>query len=164
MLWSLFKSKYIKPKGEVFPTPLSAQTFYLRNRDLLAAQKLNMVPPKDMHDRAALLYDADMANYRVNCSIKPRLERQDTWALHPAYGDCEDYAVSKLDLLKSFTKPFARLCIVKTRAGEYHMVLVLKLGDGDYILDNLNRSIVRWDECPHTFVAIQSKDPEVWLK
>lgn len=88
--------------------------------------------------------------------------RSDYWNEAPAAGaargDCEDYVLTKRrELIASGVSPDAlSVAIVETPRGESHAVLVMATRDGDYVLDNLNPRIVRWDQTGYRWVSRQA--------
>ncbi len=61
-------------------------------------------------------------------------------------GDCEDYAVHKLQFMmaKGYDRGALRLAICRTEHNELHCVLLVYLSDGDaVILDNRNKTLWR---------------------
>jgi predicted transglutaminase-like cysteine proteinase len=56
------------------------------------------------------------------------------------------------------------MTVVRKRNGEGHAVLTLRTTEGDYVLDNLSRSVKRWRDTPYAFVKRQSSDnPQRWV-
>ena len=91
----------------------------------------------------------DIAQYRV----------KDYWALPSSRGgDCEDFALLKKHELIKLGIPAGRLLIATVfskRIGP-HAVLVLRLDDGDHVLDNLDSRIKAWHQTDYTFLRIQN--------
>jgi predicted transglutaminase-like cysteine proteinase len=45
-----------------------------------------------------------------------------------------------------------------------HAVLTIETEAGDYVLDNRNNEIIRWNDTPYTFLKRQSpQDPRLWI-
>jgi len=107
-------------------------------------------------------------NRLVNDRITPKNDsRDDVWTLSPRSGDCEDYAVTKRHLLiRNGWPPSAlRLAIGYTQRGEGHLVLAVRTGDGDVILDNETNTIRNWRDARLDWREIQSSgNPRVWHK
>jgi predicted transglutaminase-like cysteine proteinase len=85
--------------------------------------------------------------------------------LHPASGDCNDYAVSKRhDLIaKGWSERAVLLSEVVTAWGEHHLVVVVRTSAGDLVLDNLTGTIVPWSRKAYRWVRIQTpKNPSYW--
>jgi predicted transglutaminase-like cysteine proteinase len=108
-------------------------------------------------------------NQQVNIAIRPEpnLEglRGEKWLLHPASGDCNDYAVTKRhDLIaKGFPARSVLLSEVVVPWGEHHLVVVVRTSSGDLVLDNLTGHILPWSKKSYRWVRIQSpKNPTYW--
>ena len=111
-------------------------------------------------------------NRQVNASIVPtpdKMDRglQDVWQVNVAKGDCEDYALQKRKMLLTQGWPSERLriAVVFTREGISHAVLVARVGQTDYVLDNLVGELRPWNYTGYSFIKIQSpQDPKLWLE
>jgi predicted transglutaminase-like cysteine proteinase len=104
-------------------------------------------------------------NNQVNRSITPRNDRgADVWSASATSGDCEDYVLAKRRaLIKSGIPPSAlRIAYVKTRKGEGHAILVVKTSKGDFVLDNLNRSVRPLSQSGYRIVSISGANPRQW--
>jgi predicted transglutaminase-like cysteine proteinase len=56
------------------------------------------------------------------------------------------------------------ITVVRDENNEGHAVLTVRTDQGDFILDNKRRDVVRWADTPYTFVKQQSeKNPLVWI-
>ncbi|PCI02380.1 MAG: hypothetical protein COB78_13425 [Hyphomicrobiales bacterium] len=90
-----------------------------------------------------------LINSVVNRTIKYRSDRGDHWAsvaesAARGYGDCEDYAIAKMQLLNriGFTPEQLQFVVLKdTRRGLYHAVLAVHVDGKNYVLDNLSNTI-----------------------
>lgn len=106
-------------------------------------------------------------NDDVNGAIKGRRDSAiDHWAIAPAAGDCEDYALTKRVKLISLGLPAAalRLAVAVTPAGENHAVLVVRTTRGDLVLDNRVAEVLPVPALDLTLVAIQSgRRPDRWF-
>ena len=119
----------------------------------------------------ALFEQISAINLSVNEAIKPKSDRElygveERWTYPDKAGDCEDYALLKRRDLRALGIRASNLLltVVRKRNGEGHAVLTLRTTDGDYVLDNLNRSVKRWRETPYTFVKRQDSDnPQRWV-
>ena len=88
-------------------------------------------------------------NNSVNHSIIYREEKINKWSIYPIYGDCEDYALTKMfELIKAgYSRAALRLTIVVIKeTGEKHMVLNVETDQGTYVLDNRSDKVLRWDK------------------
>ena len=117
--------------------PTDVLMFIDKAQGLSEAQKLKKVNAFVNRVR----YRSDSALYGTN----------DHWASPGEFfsrgkGDCEDYSIAKYSLLMAlgFASGSMRLIIVRDiRAGDYHAVLAVHVGENDYILDNrTNRLLV----------------------
>lgn len=84
---------------------------------------------------------------------------EEVWAYPTSYGDCEDYVLMKRHMLMERGWPPSSLLItvVLQPNGEGHAVLTVRTSKGDYILDNLESKIKRWDQTPYTYLKRQSE-------
>jgi len=86
--------------------------------------------------------------------------QEEVWAYPGSYGDCEDYVLMKRHMLMERGWPPSSLLItvVLQPNGEGHAVLTVRTSKGDYILDNLESKIKRWDQTPYTYLKRQSEN------
>lgn len=108
-------------------------------------------------------------NTRVNRSIAPMVKSNEPlvarWTIGPAAGDCNDYAVTKRHelLAKGWPSSALRLAVVFAPEGG-HLVLVARVKDGDYVLDNLSQTVRPWNETSYAWVSIESAaNPKFWV-
>lgn len=102
-------------------------------------------------------------NSRVNRAIRPVKDSaaHDTWSLPlesgRRAGDCEDYALEKLQALlaRGVPRSALNLATAVTGWGESHAVLVVSTESGDFVLDNLDPAVRRWDEVPYRWTKRQ---------
>ena len=83
----------------------------------------------------------------------------------PRAGDCNDYAVTKRHelLARGWSARSLLLAEVAIDSGEHHLVLVVRTGDGDFVLDNLSAHIRPWSKMSYRWLRIQSpKNPNYW--
>ncbi|MBU6461119.1 MAG: transglutaminase-like cysteine peptidase [Bradyrhizobium sp.] len=113
--------------------------------------------------------DLRQVNRKVNSAIIPERNTEglagEKWLIHPARGDCNDYAVTKRsDLLKrGWPARSLLLSEVVTPWGEHHLVLVVRTSAGDLVLDNMTPQIRPWAQAPYQWVRIQTpKNPNYW--
>jgi predicted transglutaminase-like cysteine proteinase len=113
--------------------------------------------------------ELNAVNREVNAGIRPEANTgglaEEKWLIHPASGDCNDYAVTKRhDLLaKGWPARNVLLSEVVTTWGEHHLVVVVRTNAGDLVLDNLSGSVVPWQRKPYQWVRIQMpKNPNYW--
>lgn len=110
-------------------------------------------------------------NAAVNGGIKPApgraaLGRLQAWTVSPADGNCNDYAITKRHHLLKAGLPAGALLLamVRTSAGESHLVLVVRSGVGDLVLDNLTADILPWEQTGYRLIKRQSPaGPLSWV-
>lgn len=91
-------------------------------------------------------------------STEDRSALGDAWTLPVGgRGDCEDYALQKMKDLIDAGFPANRLAlsVVIGPRDENHLVLIARMDDTDYVLDNLNNAVKPWRATPYTFLATQ---------
>lgn len=101
-------------------------------------------------------------NAYINRAIRPMTDlqhygRAEFWTI-PAdgYGDCEDYALAKRDLLARLGLPRQALRIAVARTSDgVHAVLTVVTDRGDYVLDNLTDVIRSWDTTGYRWIEWQ---------
>jgi predicted transglutaminase-like cysteine proteinase len=159
--------QYIKFEQPTLP-PMAFTLFCLKyqneckpHRMVFRGGRLKLTP-----ERIAQLQEI---NHEVNSAIRPEPNLEglagEKWLLHPASGDCNDYAVTKRhDLIaKGFPARSVLLSEVVTSWGEHHLVVVVRTFSGDLVLDNLSPHILPWSKKPYRWVRIQSpKNPNYW--
>lgn len=112
-------------------------------------------------------------NAQVNRAIIPMSDekqygREDWWA-YPTTGkgDCEDYTLEKRRQLiaRGFPAHALHITYVRLLDLSFHVVLMVRTEDGDYILDNLREGLLRWDEIPYSYrIRQSSEDPNIWVR
>jgi predicted transglutaminase-like cysteine proteinase len=103
-------------------------------------------------------------NRDVNQRIRPIKQTTD-WRIDPEAGNCNDYVVTKRHELLAAGLPASALLIavVKTPAGEGHLVLIARTDRGDLVLDNLTPDIRRRAETRYAWLKRQSaRDATFW--
>ncbi|MBK3745338.1 transglutaminase-like cysteine peptidase [Paraburkholderia aspalathi] len=119
-----------------------------------------VLPPLKMS--AALWKRLQNVNLSVNRAIKPKSDmeiygKRDFWTT-PAkgVGDCEDYVLLKrAKLLAAGISP-SQLLITMVQGSEAHVVLTVRTGEGDYILDNLRNEILPVEKTSYRYIKIQA--------
>lgn len=104
-------------------------------------------------------------NVRVNNAITPRNDRgADVWNASATSGDCEDYVLAKRRALIKAGLPASslRIAYVKTRGGVGHAILVVKTTKGDFVLDNLNRSVRPLSQSGYRIISMSGANPKQW--
>jgi predicted transglutaminase-like cysteine proteinase len=96
-------------------------------------------------------------NRDVNQRIRPVKQTSD-WQIDPAAGNCNDYVVTKRHELLASGLPASALLIavVRTPAGEGHLVLIVRTDRGDLVLDNLTGEIRRRGDTTYAWLKRQS--------
>ena len=121
---------------------------------------------------AVKFHEIEEVNSEVNASVAPITDlelygKPEVWAYPSANkGDCEDYVLQKRRTLIEHGYPESTLLItvVRDENNEGHAVLTVRTDQGDYVLDNKRRDVVRWTDTPYSFVKRQSeKNPLVWI-
>ncbi|MFO1033070.1 MAG: transglutaminase-like cysteine peptidase [Hyphomicrobiales bacterium] len=162
-------SKAYEPDFGAARPPIGFVRFCAENADSCARQGLITTRHAAMDpDRWNLLYQV---NTYVNGKIKPESDQQlygepERWVIPVAAGDCEDFMLLKQKYLVGLGFPLASLLatVVLDEKGEGHAVLTVSTSDGDFILDNRNNEILRWNDTPYTFLKRQSpQDPKQWV-
>jgi predicted transglutaminase-like cysteine proteinase len=104
-------------------------------------------------------------NSQVNAAIKPRNDSgADVWSASASAGDCEDYVLAKRRALirAGMSASALRIAYVKTRGGVGHAILVVKTTKGDFVLDNLNRSVRPLSQSGYRIISMSGADPMSW--
>jgi predicted transglutaminase-like cysteine proteinase len=109
-------------------------------------------------------------NSSVNRSIKPVKDQtqfgvRDKWLSSTKAGDCEDYALAKRAALQRRGISKSNLLLAVGRAnGEAHTVLVVRTNSGDFVMDNLNDTVLPVSSSRIGIRKIQSPiDGSDWL-
>jgi predicted transglutaminase-like cysteine proteinase len=116
--------------------------------------------------------DLREVNYAVNRDIRYRSDaevhgRAEFWtvAAPGASGDCEDFALTKLQRLldRGFPRDALRLAIVhRARDGIQHAVLTVKTDRGVYVLDSSYDRIMPWARLPYKHWMLEKPGTERW--
>jgi predicted transglutaminase-like cysteine proteinase len=112
-------------------------------------------------------------NREVNRNIVPEITpgngATEKWIISPSAGDCKDYAITKRHELLARGWPSRALLLseVGLPSGEHHLLLVVRVKDGDLVLDNLNDDIrlaaMTYDQ--YRWTRIQSpQNPRFWMR
>ncbi|MEM6661484.1 MAG: transglutaminase-like cysteine peptidase [Pseudomonadota bacterium] len=132
--------------------------------DYQAAQNTGSSAPARLDDAR---WDAlDALNRDINWQIRPVEDRgRDHWTKGVYQGDCEDYVIAKKQALiaAGWSADQLLYAVVEGVYSPYHLVLVVRTGQGDFVLDNLTDRIHAWEDSGYTFVVRQSADnPTQW--
>ncbi|HEY5796117.1 MAG TPA: transglutaminase-like cysteine peptidase [Bosea sp. (in: a-proteobacteria)] len=140
--------------------PLDYTRFCLRH----AADCEIGVPDAVIEMTTAVEADIRRINREVNQRIRP-VKQTSEWQIDPAVGNCNDYVVTKRHELLAAGLPASALLIavVKTPAGEGHLVLIVRTDRGDLVLDNLTSEIRRRGDTAYAWLKRQSaRDGALW--
>jgi predicted transglutaminase-like cysteine proteinase len=146
--------------------PMGYIVFCTRNR----ARCLPSDGPSSVRLTAAGFEELVGVNRSVNHSIKPRRDvgvgfDADHWDIAPDFGDCKDYALTKLHMLieRGWPARTLRLALAQTPTGEGHAVLVVRTTRGDIVLDNRSNAVVDWRSTDLFWIGLQSdSNPKYW--
>ena len=92
---------------------------------------------------------------------------EEFWTYPVTKGDCEDYALLKRKTLQERGFPLSSLLVtvVYDADGGGHAVLTVVTDKGDFILDNQEEDVLRWQDAELTYLKRQSAyNPNVWEK
>ena len=83
---------------------------------------------------------------------------EEHWTYPKSYGDCEDFVLLKRFMLiqRGWPESSLLITVVKQPNGEGHAVLTVRTDRGDYVLDNLDDEVKRWDQTAYRFLKRQS--------
>ena len=110
-------------------------------------------------------------NNAANAEIEP-ITDQDLWGVPELWsypqnrGDCEDYVLQKRrDLMaRGISGRNLLITVVRQQNGDGHAVLTVRTDSGDFVLDNLEPSILLWSKTPYRFLKRQSvAAPAEWV-
>lgn len=114
-------------------------------------------------------------NTDVNRHVMQQADLQSTGAVEiwrrPPHdrpvGDCEDIAIEKRIRLQEAGFPPDRLfyaVVYRSHLG-LHTILVVRLEEGDYVLDSLTSRIIRWRDVPYKWLRQQVPgSPQIWQR
>lgn len=107
---------------------------------------LVVIMPMTTANQAALAFVQDRVNSRVTFATDMSTYGQEEyWAVAKDKGDCEDYALAKLKMLRAMGWPKGSLDIaIGAYMGEWHTMLIAHTDEGDIALDNTELRPVRW--------------------
>jgi predicted transglutaminase-like cysteine proteinase len=121
---------------------------------------------------SARLSEIKQVNDQVNTTVIPMTDLDHygkvDWWTYPVdgKGDCEDYVLEKRRRLIARGWPESALLItvVRDENNEGHAILTVRTNEGDFVLDNKRRDIMRWTDMPYVFVKEQSqRNPLLWV-
>ncbi len=117
-----------------------------------------------------LWYQIVEVNNRVNKEVRPLTDLEifgveERWEYPVNVGDCEDYALQKRKVLNSLGIPLGALLLTVGRdaGGGGHAVLTVVTDQGDYVLDNVEKRVLRWQDAELIYLKRQSsRNPSHW--
>jgi predicted transglutaminase-like cysteine proteinase len=133
---------------------------------------ITVTAPTDGRSSDDLLAQARQVNSAVNRAIMQVSDRasrgvDEYWARPTTAGDCEDLAIEKRMRLMEAGFPTERLFYAVSYLPAYglHSVLILRLNDGDYVLDSLSPHVLRWSKTRYIWLRQQVPgQPLVWRR
>jgi predicted transglutaminase-like cysteine proteinase len=150
--------------GENALSPVAFTDFCLRKPARCAPSREIRHITLDEHN----LQQLDAVNRNVNQSIAPSSRPVDLgtpWQDDTQVGNCVEFALTKRAQLLDLQLPSSALLLGLTivPSGEAHLVLVVVTDQGDFVLDNLTDTIVRWDKIKYRWVNRSSpRNPQFW--
>lgn len=141
--------------------PLQMQLFCLQNpRDCKPSKAKVVTYSTHIEKTIRRINDA------VNREIKPTSDKRDIWSVNVRKGDCDDYVMTKRQRLIRAGIPASalRIAVVRTRMGEGHAVLIVKTTAGEFVLDNLRRTVVKRHATNYSYVSVSSGNPLKWTR
>jgi predicted transglutaminase-like cysteine proteinase len=117
--------------------------------------------------------ELNIVNRKVNrgilAEVTPGNGATEEWVISPPAGNCKNYAITKRHELLARGWPSRALLLseVITPSGQHHLLLVVRVKDGDLVLDNLHDEIrlatTTYDQ--YLWVGIQSsQNPKFWTR
>lgn len=107
-------------------------------------------------------------NRQVNASIRFKAEddmNADKWTLSPLEGDCDDYTVTKRQMLNEAGVPRGamRAAFVRTIDETNHVFLIVSTTGGDFVLDNGTDEVYELERAMITRLSVQdASNPRIW--
>lgn len=154
--------------GGLTAQPIGHFEFCKRNKEE-CGQRLEPAPARKLTPEGWA--DIEQVNASVNARITPKRDmqiygREEVWTYPVTEGDCEDFALQKRRELaaKGFSLGDLLITVVRKPDGEGHAILTVRTSDGDFVLDNLDPRVRRWNETAYVYVKRQSsRDTGRWL-
>ena len=163
---SAFSADGTPSRGEAMPQgkranilPAGFAAFCARSPEHCSA------PPEsaEVASVAANWTEIDRINRGVNDAVQSESDekhfgRSEYWTIvSDGRGDCEDFALTKKQLLLAAGIPARslRLAVATTLRGERHSVLTVATDRGDFVLDNLTNDILAWNQTGYAWVSRQ---------
>ena len=140
LVWQVYSSPIPAAKKAPKPQPVAFSLYCLKNIDECpqkGPKKVSLTPQL----RSAISY----VHHEVNAEIQPRAEATDIWQADVAYGDCDDYVMTKRRRLIKAGVPATAMSlkIKKLADGQGHVTLLVRTTQGTFELDNLRSGVIR---------------------
>jgi predicted transglutaminase-like cysteine proteinase len=143
------------PLGGTVPQPLGAELFCLENatecsNERSATQQVKMTPE--------LWSELLSVQYNINRKFRPTREVRFAWDYSAdGTGNCIQFALEKRRalIMRGWPPGALQLATAVTPANIGHLVLVIDTDEGDWVLDNLQPEVVRWQQLPYRWIARQ---------
>lgn len=100
--------------------------------------------------------ELDHVNRSTNAEVRFRLDGKEVWEPAITSGDCEDFAIRKLQLLTDrfgWPRRALTLAICRAETGQGHAVLLAHTSRGVYALDNRRPAVLPWRHLPYRWIA-----------
>src|ERR1700761_2125492 len=134
------------PTGQSIGQPIGAMLFCKTNSDECAD---NSAPEVRVQMSDEVWHELRTVQYNVDADIAPRNPTMVAWGYATnGSGSCVQYAMEKRRALIAMGWPASslRLVTATVRGGVGHLVLVANTTQGDYVLDNLSRDVMPWQD------------------
>lgn len=109
----------------------------------------------------------DYVNRLPQIADEDNYQRSEYWTYpNERGGDCEDLALLKRKMLieRGWPASAVLLATVEQWNRGLHTVVIVETDRGEYVLDNLNREIVAWNEAPYIWKKRQSRERSyIWV-
>jgi predicted transglutaminase-like cysteine proteinase len=140
------------PLGGSINPPMGAVLFCEAN----SAECASAAPtaPEEVQMTPQLWDELRSVQFAVDRDIIPDARADIAWHYpQGGTGNCVQYAMEKRRRLLSLGWPAAalQLATVITPQNNHHLVLVIDTSRGDWVLDNLNHDIARWQDLPYNW-------------
>lgn len=144
--------------GESVGTPLGYYQMCLKHESVCQVRGGRYAVTSDgsVKLNGAMMAQLKSVNAAVNAAIHPA-HRAD-WTPGQAVGDCKAFAMTKRQRLIAMGWPSSAVpvAIVRTSAGEQHLIVVARTSEGDFVLDSLTHSVVPWTSVSYSWERILS--------
>jgi predicted transglutaminase-like cysteine proteinase len=127
--------------------PIGHFAFCKTNPEECAIRSQDISPQRMSEEFVKRIAEVNLA---VNQSVKPmsdldRFGKEEVWTYPDQAGDCEDYVLQKRRALAEEGIALSNLLITVVRKpdGESHAVLTVRTDEGDLVLDNLRKAVLR---------------------